>query len=143
MNITAYLNGREEVPPVWTRALGSTTIIQTSSEELCFRLLVDRICNMTLAHIHLGKSGENGPAVACLFGPSRFGASSRRIVVNGKLTGAELIGPLQGLSISVLIQEISNCNTYVNVYTVQYPDGEIRGSIVYEHLNNRQKARRN
>ncbi|MDQ0062185.1 hypothetical protein J2T14_004385 [Paenibacillus harenae] len=71
----------------------------------------------------------NGPVVVTLFGPNKFGISVRRGIVRGVLTAADLSGPLAGLTIADLITEFNNGNAYVNVHTVQNPNGEIRGQI--------------
>lgn len=84
---------------------------------------------MTQAHIHLGRRGVNGPVVAFLFGLSRFGISVRRGVVRGTLTNRDLVGPLRGRTIRDLIREMERGNTYVNVHTTQFPEGEVRGQI--------------
>ncbi|CAH8768801.1 CHRD domain-containing protein [Paenibacillus dendritiformis] len=126
----AILSGRNEVPPVRTIASGDA-IFQLSSNrtQLRFRLVIRNINRVTQAHIHLGRRGQNGPIVAFLFGPSKFGISVRRGVIRGVLTSRDLIGPLKGKTIRDLIREIERGNAYVNVHTIQFPDGEIRGQI--------------
>jgi CHRD domain len=48
-------------------------------------------------------------------------------LAKGAITSADLLGPLEGAMLSDLIDEIEAGNTYVNVHTVEHPDGEIRG----------------
>ncbi|MBG9794144.1 hypothetical protein ABD76_17195 [Paenibacillus dendritiformis] len=126
----AILSGRNEVPPVRTIASGNA-VFQLSSNrtQLRFRLVIRNINRVTQAHIHLGRRGQNGPIVAFLFGPSKFGISVRRGVIQGILTSRDLVGPLKGKTIRDLIREIERGNAYVNVHTIQFPDGEIRGQI--------------
>ncbi|WP_456290401.1 CHRD domain-containing protein [Paenibacillus sp. AK002] len=126
----ASLLGRNEVPPVRTIAFGNTVFrVNRTGTQLRFRLVVNNISRITQAHIHLGRVGENGPIVAFLFGPSKFGITVRRGVVQGVLTNQDLIGPLQGRTIRDLIREFERGNAYVNVHTIQNPDGEIRGQV--------------
>ncbi|AJY75062.1 CHRD domain-containing protein [Paenibacillus beijingensis] len=126
----AILSGRNEVPPVRTVATGNAVFqLNDSGTRLSFQLVVRNITRMTQAHIHLGRPGQNGPIVAFLFGPSKFGISTRRGVVRGVLTSRDLVGPLSGRTISDLVREIRRGNAYVNVHTIQNPDGEIRGQI--------------
>ncbi|GKU77886.1 hypothetical protein L3i20_v222830 [Paenibacillus sp. L3-i20] len=99
------------------------------NRRLRFRLVLNNIRRVTAAHIHLGRPGENGPVVAFLFGPSIRGVSFRRGVITGTLRDRDLVGPLRGSTIRQLIREIERGNAYVNVHTVQFPDGEIRGQI--------------
>lgn len=118
------------MPPVRTIATGDTFFrLSQDGSRLFFRLVVRNIRQVTQAHIHLGRIGQNGPIVAFLFGQSRFGISVRRGVVSGVLTRNSLVGPLEGKPLSNLIKEIRRGNTYVNVHTIQNPDGEVRGQI--------------
>lgn len=98
---------------------------------LRFKLVVRNIRRMTQAHIHLGRPGENGPVVAWLFGPSRFGISVRRGVVRGTIRRSDLVGPMEGRTVRDLIREIERGNAYVNVHTTEHPAGEIRGQITH------------
>ncbi|MFC6226653.1 CHRD domain-containing protein [Paenibacillus allorhizosphaerae] len=126
----ARLAGRNEVPPVRTIASGNAILqLNDNGTQLIFRLVVRNIQKVTQAHIHLGRIGQNGPVVAFLFGPSKFGISVRRGVVKGVLTRRDLVGPLQGKSLQDLIREFERGNAYVNVHTVQHPNGEMRGQV--------------
>ncbi|MBP1992067.1 hypothetical protein J2Z66_003675 [Paenibacillus eucommiae] len=91
--------------------------------------MVRNIANVTQGHIHLGPRGVNGPVVVFLFGPSKFGISVRKGVIRGVITASDLVGPLAGKSLAHLINEFQKGNAYVNVHTVQNPNGEIRGQI--------------
>lgn len=118
------------MPPVRTIASGNASFeLSSNRTQLRFRLVIRNINRVTQAHIHLGRRGQNGPIVAFLFGPSKFGISVRRGVIRGVLTSRDLIGPLKGKTIRDLIREIERGNAYVNVHTIQFPDGEIRGQI--------------
>ena len=61
----AILNGGNEVPPVRTNATGDA-VFQLSADgtRLRFRLVIRNIAQVTQAHIHLGRRGQNGPVVA-------------------------------------------------------------------------------
>jgi hypothetical protein len=115
---------------VRTIATGNAVFqLNTNRTQLRFRLVINNIAKVTQGHIHLGRKGQNGPVVVFLFGPSKFGISVRRGVVRGVLSRRDLVGPLQGKTLNDLIREIKRGNTYVNVHTVNNPDGEIRGQI--------------
>ncbi|MEK5234261.1 CHRD domain-containing protein [Paenibacillus sp. FSL L8-0470] len=127
----AFLNGRNEVPPVRTISTGNTVFqLNRAGDKLFFRLVIRNINRVTQAHIHLGRRNENGPIVAFLFGPSKFGISVRRGVIRGTLTRNDLIGPLDGKTIRDLVREFERGNAYVNVHTIQNPNGEIRGQVI-------------
>lgn len=149
----ARLRGRNEVPPVQTNASGNATFRELFGRiggdhdgdhdnghghgrnrrrrvrALQFRLELNNIRRVTEAHIHLGRPGQNGPVVATLFGPNPGGVTFRRGVIRGTLRSSDLEGPLRGLNIRWLVREIERGNAYVNVHTVRFPDGEIRGQI--------------
>lgn len=126
----ARLTGREEVPPVNTDAFGSANFVFNDDfTRLRFRLVVNDLEKFTAAHIHLGMRGQNGPVVTFLFGPVTRGISVNTGVVTGIITKADLVGPLQGMSLLELARQMKAGNTYVNAHTERYPNGEIRGQI--------------
>lgn len=137
-----HLSGDEEVPPRETNAQGQA-IFQLSKDgtELHYKLIVANIENVVASHIHVGAAGVNGPVVAFLAGPFPAGGGrTDGVLAEGVVTEGDLIGPLAGQPFSVLIDEIRNGNTYVNVHTNDgvgdpntgpgdFPGGEIRGQI--------------
>lgn len=126
----AQLSGAEEVPPVMTDASGSAVFALNEQEDrLAFDLVVSDIRNVTAAHIHLGRRGENGPIVAFLFGPVPGGVTRTGRLASGTITAADLVGPLEGADFGALVTAMREGRAYVNVHTVAHPDGEIRGQI--------------
>ena len=138
----ASLTGAEEVPAVATQARGQAMLfLNADATELKFRIIVSNIENVTTAAIYMGATGATGPAVATLFGPASPGGGKQNgVLVEGTITGASLIGPLQGRPLADLVTEILNGNAYVNVHTDDgvgepntrtgdFPNGEIRGQI--------------
>jgi hypothetical protein len=126
----ARLTGSEEVPPVSTNAFGTARFeFNDDFTRLRFRLVVNDLEKFTVAHIHLGMRGQNGPVVVFLFGPVMRGISVNTGVVTGTITEDDLVGPLQGMSLLELAREMNAGNTYVNAHTERYPNGEIRGQI--------------
>jgi hypothetical protein len=132
--LTTSLSGAEEVPPVATKARG-TAIVRWSGDgsELTYRLIVANIQDVTMAHIHLGAAGENGPVVAWLY-PSAPPAQlvpgrSSGVLATGTITDADLVGPLTGMTMADLIEAIEAGDTYVNVHTSRNPAGEVRGQL--------------
>ncbi|PWW20495.1 CHRD domain-containing protein [Cytobacillus oceanisediminis] len=126
----ARLKGSEEVPPVRTVAFGTAKFkVSKDERKMGYRLTVNDLSNFTQAHIHLGRRGVNGPVVVFLFGLIDPDISVNKGVVEGIITARDLVGPLEGKPLSVLIDLMSDGDTYVNVHTAQNPDGEIRGQI--------------
>ncbi len=118
------LRGANEVPAVTTTAVGyfSGTL---NTDSLTFDLSADG-ADFTMAHIHTGAAGVNGPVVAFLFGPNTVGQPS--IHPTGTIRVANLVGPLannwQGFADAMAKGEL-----YVNAHSLKNPGGEIRVQI--------------
>jgi hypothetical protein len=127
----ATLEGEQEVPPVDSDAKGFAIFrLSNDGTELGYKVIVANIEDVTAAHIHLAPKGENGPIVVFLFNPEApTDGRTNGVLAKGTITSAELVGPLEGATLSELVDEIEAGNTYVNVHTVEHPGGEIRGQI--------------
>ena len=85
---------------------------------------------VTMAHIHQGKVGENGPPVVWLFNSSSNPSGPMNgMLSQGKITSNDLVGPLKGKQMSDLVKLINDGQAYANVHTQPNPKGEIRGQI--------------
>ena len=138
----AQLDGDAEVPANSSRARGIAVFhVVNDDEALAFKLIVANIENVVAAHIHLAPEGVNGPVVAFLFGPEPPGGGrSSGVLARDVIHGEDLLGPLAGMSLDALLDEIRAGNAYVNVHTNDgeaptntgpgdFPGGEIRGQI--------------
>jgi hypothetical protein len=128
------LSGDEEVPPVDTRARGQAIFkLSKDGSELSYRLIVANLMNVTMAHIHLAPAGVEGPVVAWLYPsgppPQLIPGRTSGVLATGVITADDLVGLLAGASIADLVAELESGNAYVNVHTVEWPVGEIRGQI--------------
>ena len=86
--------------------------------------------DVTGAHIHLAPFGINGLIVVGFISPTtvdNFQVDPVAGVISGIITSDSLINDLTGQELSTLIAEMISGNTYVNIYTVGNPGGEIRG----------------
>ncbi|MCI0635095.1 MAG: CHRD domain-containing protein [Actinobacteria bacterium] len=128
----AKLSGANEVPAVNTQGAGVATIkLVNDRTELRFRLLVKNLTDVVQAHIHLGPAGVNGPVVVFLLHPGEAPPGPfTGLLAEGSATAADLVGPLAGHPFSELVDAMLAGNTYVNVHTVAFPAGEIRGQVV-------------
>jgi hypothetical protein len=135
MVFVAHLWGREQVPTVNTQALGVATFeVAADGASVRYRLEVSRAVNVQMAHIHVAPPGQNGPIVVWLYPPApppqlkpgRFDGE----LASGVITAANLTGPLARQPLSALLDRIRVGEAYVNVHTVAYPAGEIRGQIL-------------
>jgi hypothetical protein len=133
----AQLSGDQEVPPVQTKASGNAALqmplsaISTPQATVKYTVNVTNIENVTAAHIHMGKMGENGDIVVtlCKAETCSGGAMAGVWSIGGSFNATNLEGPMAGKQIEDLATAMTNGETYANVHTQQHPDGEIRGQI--------------
>ena len=117
---TAKLSGKDEVPPVNTQATGTAQLqLSSDGKELNYDLSTTNLQGFMMAHIHQGKSGENGQPITT---PLQMG--------KGKITSSDLQGSLAGKQMSDLVDLMKSGGAYVNVHTNQNQNGEIRGQIM-------------
>jgi len=127
---TATMTGSEEVPPKNTQATGSAKFVSSSDgNSMTYRIRVAHINGVTMAHIHSGSIGKNGPIVVTLFKSATPTGPVNGPLSQGTITSANLEGPLKGKTISDLVKLINDGKAYANVHTQQNPKGEIRGQI--------------
>jgi hypothetical protein len=127
---TATMTGSEEVPPKNTQATGSAKFVSSSDgNSMTYRIRVAHINGVTMAHIHSGSIGKNGPIVVTLFKSATPTGPVNGPLSQGTITSANLEGPLKGKTISDLVKLINDGKAYANVHTLQNPKGEIRGQI--------------
>jgi hypothetical protein len=121
------LTGANEVPPVNSTASGTAFFINNQT-FIEYDISVSDFYNATAAHIHQGRAGSNGPIVVTLYNttdpsPGLFGGFS------GNITASLLEGPMRGHELSELIDIMSNGQSYVNIHSIKYKNGEIRDQI--------------
>ncbi|WP_231184346.1 CHRD domain-containing protein [Haladaptatus sp. DYF46] len=131
---TGQMTGESQPKRVKTNANG-VAMFTRAGENVRFVLLVSKLENVTEAHIHRGAEGESGPPVVWLY-PSTTATEGRQfsgqfdgVLASGTFGANDLVGPLQGQSLSELASAIQAGEAYVNVHTKQYPEGEIRGQL--------------
>jgi hypothetical protein len=131
----ADLSGFQQVPTLFSSGSGSfTATLSSDGTSLTYTLTYTGLVGATAAHIHLGATGTNGGVAAFLCGgggkPSCPASSG---TVTGTITAADVIGPAsQGLAagnFAGLLASLRAGATYVNVHTLAFPGGEIRGQI--------------
>jgi hypothetical protein len=127
----ANLTGAAERPnPVTTAATG-TSFFDVNGSTVRYRIDVEDIQNVTLAHIHNGGAEVAGPIVVELFNaagsPRSF--TTRGVLVDSSFTQADLEAGGGITTLDALIDAMEAGTVYVNVHTTQNPGGEIRGQI--------------
>lgn len=139
VKFVATLVGTNEVPPVTTTAAGKANVIREDSVTILYDVATTSTTDsITMAHIHAGAAGANGPVMVWLFpseaarAPGTGGgtaASVNGVIRVGRLTkaGTSFVGAFTWDS---LVTRIGNGTAYVNVHTRKNPGGEVRGQIV-------------
>lgn len=150
----AQLGGNDPVHPVQTDATGRAvfTVRESSSgSEIDFRLEVENIEQVLMAHIHVAPRGDFGPVVAWLYptdppsslvaDPFSIGShpdAAQDMLVEGPFSGVlsqgtltqdDLVGQLDGQSVEALADHLSSGDAVVNIHTRQNVMGEVWGDI--------------
>lgn len=126
----ATLSGNEVAPPVKTMANGEATFqLSKDGKELTYKVTVSDIENVTAAHIHQGAMGKSGPPVALIDIKGKKEGKVSGTLAEGSITSKDLMSSFKGKTVKDLAKEIEAGNTYINIHTAKYPDGELRGQI--------------
>ena len=106
------LDGRQETPPVETKAVGSANVAIHADHTVLVKVTVSGM-TPTAAHIHQGAPGVAGGVLVPL---TKQGDNEFISAPGAKLTDAQYDAYKAG-------------NLYVNVHSAKHPGGEIRGQI--------------
>jgi CHRD domain len=148
-NFNSPMDGAQEAPiPRETPARGNAVYkLNEDGTAIRYKLIVANIENVFMAHIHTGPVGASGPVVVWLY-PSTTpnepaptgGGRIDGVIARGRITAADLTGPLTGQPLSALVELLRTGGAYTNVHTSDgdavlnegpgdFPGGEIRGQI--------------
>ena len=113
------LSGAQEVPPVVTAGVGGCTV---TLDDVTGQVTVNGSfqslsSNATLAHLH--GPAPVGANAGILINLTETGGTSGNVTGGGILSAANVTNMLNGL-------------TYLNIHTVNNPNGELRGQVVQE-----------
>lgn len=131
--LDAKLDGYQQVPTLSVPGQGNFKAkVRGGSVE--FKLRYSGLTSAaTASHIHLGRPATSGGPIAFLCGGGSKPACPASGEVTGTILPADVIGPAaQGIDpgeFDEFVAALRAKATYVNVHTVEYPDGEIRGQI--------------
>ena len=106
----ATLLGKNETPPVSTKAHGTVTITFKAT-QVCWRFKLVGLRGATASHIHKGKPGVSGPVFVPL--GAKFKAA----------------GCAAAAKSSIAAIKRNPARFYVNVHTGKDPNGAIRGQL--------------
>ena len=105
------LSGAEEVPPVTTSGSGSGSF-RIAEDGMVSGSVTTKGVPGTMAHIHMGAKGQNGPVIV----PLSKDGDTYSVPPGRKLTASQLEAFKKG-------------NLYVNVHTAKNKGGEVRGQL--------------
>ncbi len=109
--VSVKLTGDEEVPPVKVSGSGSGSIRVNSDGTVSGSVSTTGV-EGTMAHIHQGAKGQNGPIII----PLTKSGDTYAVPPGAKLTDAQMKAFKEG-------------NLYVNVHTARNKGGEVRGQL--------------
>lgn len=107
------LSGDMEVPPVSTMAAGDGSITIKPDMSVSGKVMTSGLAG-TMAHIHIGKAGTNGPVVITL---NKSGDNGWMVPEGSKLSEPQY-------------QAYKAGELYVNVHSADHKPGEIRGQLM-------------
>lgn len=113
MQFQVMLSGTNEVPSVATDGYGlGVFTLSPDHSILKLHVTVQNLSSeITGAHLHIGSSGENGNVVADL----------SALVDNNTIVSE--------VHTNTFLDALMSGNVYLNIHTIQHPDGEIRGQL--------------
>ncbi len=124
----AHLTGDQEVPPVESDGKGQAVFgFNEKANTLRFKLLVANIDDVVAAHIHCAPDGVNGPVGVTLF--SGDPTTVRGVLASGVIDSPDADNACEWGDLDDVMEAMANGLAYVNVHTLEYPAGEIRGQI--------------
>jgi hypothetical protein len=140
----ATLISYEEVPALSNTGAGTfSMLIDSTDTSFDYELSFSGISGTgaTQAHIHIAQKGVNGGIMVFFCSnlviplpPPGTQACPANGTVSGTITAANVIGPAsQGIAVAEfaeVLQAIRAGTVYVNVHSVLFPGGEIRGQLV-------------
>jgi hypothetical protein len=106
------LTGADEVPAVTTSATGAGTITVGADKSVTGKVTTKGIVG-TVAHVHLGAAGKNGPPVITL---TKTSDNVWSVPEGSKLTDEQYASYKAG-------------DLYVNVHSAEHKGGEIRAQL--------------
>ena len=145
-DFTATLSGKEVIPSVKTDGTGIANF-EVGKNSLYYQINVLNAGKITSVQINNGAVGTNGAAIVTLIesedndyanlignippitGVTSTTQSSSSFSASGNVNGADFKGTFKNKTIADLVLAMQSGETYVNVQTKDYPEGELRGQI--------------
>ena len=117
----AACTGAQVVPPITTKASGSVSITIVNSSYATGYFYATNINQMTMAHLHAGAVGSNGPVIAWAYNAT-YGP------ISGSIKASFAFNPSSNNISSLLSLGL----VYFNIHTTAHPTGELRGQLPFD-----------
>ena len=134
-NFKVKLDGSQEVPMVGTDTTGKAKLkVNKEMTEIKYSVEVKNGIDVLAAdpaggiHIHCGAAGANGPIILWLAGKLPVGLDGK-LSVKGTLTEDNIVNDSCGATIAAILDSMQAGETYINVHSVPWPGGVVRGQI--------------
>jgi hypothetical protein len=126
----SILRPNQETKPVNSSAHGVVGFyVYQDNRTIGYLINASNIENVTGIHIRHGMTGSDGPIVATLFDADSPPGKINGVFSIGNITSVDLVGDMENKTMEDFFSAIDNGELYVNVHTIEYPEGEIRGQI--------------
>jgi len=131
--------------PADTEANGSVIFyLDESQQELTYKVLVEKIQDAYMAHLHIGASHKEGQIAVWLY-PVREDEKENR-TIEGEFNGTLADGVIRpenlknDITFEELVESLRNGNAYVNVHTEKFVMGAIRGQVYSQDFARHKEA---
>lgn len=129
VRLASDLSTDQEVGAVNSPASGTARLSARDGTRLDIQIRFRETTGpLTMAHLHLGQEGINGPVVVDL------GTGIVNNQVNLSVDSSNVFGPLADVEdpFLALLNELAAGNIYINLHTEAFPGGELRGQVGLE-----------
>jgi hypothetical protein len=131
----AKLSGAAEVgypteEPVDTNGSGAAIFWSNADNSLMhYVVIVSNIDDIMQSAIQVGAADENGEVVVTLFTSDPATGVTNGVLAEGTIDNGDLETVLASSTVADLVDQMEARLVYINVHTLDYPEGEIRGQI--------------
>ena len=133
ITVKAFASGEQELPDEVTTKTRAVMFmnVQRDYSRIKFRLRVMNGVDVTMAHLHCGQAGSNGPVLVGLFEDMDGVQVNGVLACNNELRNADIVpqqcGTVYVQNVASLYAAVRSGDVYLNVHTKGNPAGEVRG----------------
>lgn len=127
---STFALGAFEVPSVASNGIAiSGAALLDGGTRLLVVVQALGLADLTMAHLHLGAVGTNGPVVADLLADGGPASTPTSQFFIAEISTEDLVGPLSDFPLDALVARIDAGEIYLNLHTTAFPAGELRGQL--------------